>query len=128
MSEASISKTERIPVSFGRQNGMELICGRIKAPSFQIRIFFPFALFFLSCACLFPHAGFFRDKKKACVGGYRGGGRAYFLIRGLWGCATRWGGFFPTGLTGNGVAFSIELLEFSVSGFTALEWKEGRFV
>ena len=120
MSEASISKIERIPVSFSRQNSMELICGRIKAPSFQIRIVFPFALFFLSCACLFPHAG---------VGGYRGGGgRGYFLRRGLWGCATRWDRFFPPGLTGNGVAVSIELLEFSVSGFTALEWKEGRFV
>ena len=121
MSEASISKIERIPVSFSRQNSMELICGRIKAASFQIRIVFPFALFFLSCACLFPHAG---------VGGYRGGGgRGYFLRRGsVWGCATRWDRFFPPGLTGNGVAVSIELLEFSVSGFTALEWKEGRFV
>ena len=120
MSEASISKIERIPVSFSRHNSMELICGRIKAPSFQIRIVFPFALFFLYCACLFPHAG---------VGGYRGGGgRGYFLRRGLWGCATRWDRFFPPGLTGNGVAVSIELLEFSVSGFTALEWKEGRFV
>ena len=128
MSEASISKTERIPVSFRRQNSMELICGRRPRP-FKFRYFSLFALFFLSCACLFPHAGFFRDKKKkARVGGYRGGGRGYFLIRGLWGCATRWGRFFPTGLTGNGVAFSIELLEFSVSGFTALEWKEGRFV